>query len=273
MAMAQRLASEGRKTLLVELGDHSYYSLAYSFSAQYDPQPLAPHLYHSLWSGESCLREYIRHLIPLRAVADLFFDNRVMRSFVRAAPGLKELAILGKLTSGVRQWGPPLPFENIVLDAYATGHFLALLRAPKGMGELIQRGPMGTESRRIVEVLNDPQSTQYCVVSLPESMPATESVELAHDIQTTVGLTPKMICNRFFGFNSELNQELNQRPELPLQTSFVGHLKELNVMQSQSLEVLNQVGVVHKLPFVLRNDVRTIVDDLRPHVNCEWVSP
>ena len=61
-----------------------------------------------------------------------------MRSFVRAAPGLKELAILGKLTSGIRKWGPKFEYENVVVDAYSSGHFLALLNAPKGLGELIE---------------------------------------------------------------------------------------------------------------------------------------
>ncbi len=39
-----------------------------------------------------------------------------------------ELAILGKATSHIRHYGPELPHEAVVIDAYATGHFRALHR-------------------------------------------------------------------------------------------------------------------------------------------------
>ena len=160
MSLARQLASQGEKTLLAELGEYSYFEYALGLRSSYDPIQISPNLDFSLWSGENCLREYVRHLVPVRAVADLFFDNKIMRSFVRAAPGLKELALLGKLTSGIRGWGPKFEYENVVVDAYASGHFLALLNAPKGLGELIESGPMGEQSRSIFSVLSNPVHTR-----------------------------------------------------------------------------------------------------------------
>jgi len=271
MAMAQRMAEQGQRTLLVELGDHSYFELAFGFRSSYDPLPIAPNLFHSLWSGETCLREYIRHLIPVRPIADLFFDNRIMRTFVRAAPGLKELAILGKLTSGVRNWGPPLPFDNLVLDGYATGHLLALLRAPKGMAELVERGPMGTESRRISEVMCSPQVTQFTVVSLPEELPVSESLELMHDLKVITGQTPKLICNRVYEFSEELRVSVNESPLKKDELSFPHFLGLIMEQQDLAIGKLSAIEKVPKLPFVLSSDPKIIVDQLRNKVEIAWV--
>ena len=196
-ALAKELAAKGRKTLLVELGERSYFR--HIFHAPLDAEPLVvnSHLTVARWEGEACLREYLRYLIKIDRVVKLFFDNRVMRALVQAAPALKELALLGKVTSGPRKVGPPLPYDELVVDAYATGHFRALWRAPVGLGEAIPFGPMGEQSRSITNVLKDPMLTQFHVVTLPEELPVTEGLELARDIKRELGQNPRMILNRW----------------------------------------------------------------------------
>lgn len=270
MAMAEKLAESGKRTLLVELGDHSYFSFALGFDAHYEPQALGGNLFHSLWSGETCLREYIRHIVPVKQIADLFFDNKVMRSFIRAAPGLKELAILGKLTSGIRNWGPQMNFDCIVLDAYSTGHLMALLKAPKGMAELIEAGPMGTQSRAIVEVLNNSKYTKYHVVTLPEELPVSEGLELRSDIQDLTGLKPELICNRLYEFPKELRNSLEQAKIDQGPEGFIGYLENLRSKQSLAMEQLLKSGAVSTLPFVLKADVRSVIDELKDQVVLQW---
>jgi anion-transporting ArsA/GET3 family ATPase len=61
---------------------------------------------------------------------------------IQVAPGLLEIAQLGQITSGFRKHGPQFNFDEIVIDAPATGHFLSLLRAPRGLAQVIGSGPM-----------------------------------------------------------------------------------------------------------------------------------
>ena len=155
------------------------------------------HLTVVRWEGEACLREYLKYLIKIDRVVKLFFDNRVMRALVQAAPALKELALLGKITSGPRRIGPPLPYDELVVDCYATGHFRALWRAPVGLAEAIPFGPMGEQSRSIVEVIRNPAETKIYVVALPEDLPVTEGLELARDVESELGQRATIVLNRW----------------------------------------------------------------------------
>ncbi|RYZ75924.1 MAG: arsenical pump-driving ATPase, partial [Proteobacteria bacterium] len=127
-SLALKKAKAGQKTLLVEIGDQSFYKDFFHLPhVTYEPTQIRPNLSVALWTGQACLREYIIHLIKVETLYKLFFENSVMKAFVNVAPALPELAIMGKATSGPRNHGPKLPYDCIVIDAFATGHFLALM--------------------------------------------------------------------------------------------------------------------------------------------------
>jgi anion-transporting ArsA/GET3 family ATPase len=264
-ALAQKEARSGRKTLLVELGEQSYFQYVYDKPIYYEPTPVEENLSISLWSGEACLREYVYYLIKVKTLVDLFFDNRVMRTFIKAAPALKELAVLGKITSGIRQWGPPLNFDVIIVDAFATGHFLALLKAPIGMGELIESGPMGEQSRNIQSVLKRPDLCEYKIVTLPEELPVTEAIELVHDLKKLLGVHADVICNRVYRTDiseSELSSILKtDRPQASQQ--FAEFLINLLSRQSEQLANLKKaVGSVVEIPLILASRARDVVGQI-----------
>lgn len=195
-ALATSMAAQGKQTLLVELGERGYFRHVFHAETGAQPVSVESHLSLARWEGEACLREYLRHLIKIERVVNLFFDNKVMRALVQAAPALKELALLGKITSGPRRIGPPMPYDEVVVDAYATGHFRALWRAPVGLAEAIPFGPMGEQSRSIVKTLEDPTLTRFYVAMIPEELPVTEGLELARDIEREMKQRPQLILNR-----------------------------------------------------------------------------
>lgn len=195
--LAFREARKGRETLLVELGDRSFYKDFFGLSeVGYQPRPLEKNLDVALWSGAECLREYAQHLIKVESLTKLFFENSVSRGLIDIAPALPELAILGKATGGPRGHGPKPRHRVIVIDAYATGHFMALLRAPRGMAEAVRFGPMGEQSRGIDAVIRDPKWCRTHLVSLPEEMPVQETLELATGLRTEFGIEPSLILNK-----------------------------------------------------------------------------
>lgn len=196
-ALALKKSREGRKVLLVELGDQSFYEDFFGLSSVgFTPKELKPNLAVALWSGDACLREYATYLIKVESLSKLFFENSVMRAFVNIAPALPELAILGKITSGPRKHGPPLPYDCIVVDAFATGHFIALMEAPKGMASAVQFGPMGEQSRSIDKCLRDQDLCKYHIVTLPEELPVKESVELTEKLKSEFNVDPEIIMNK-----------------------------------------------------------------------------
>jgi anion-transporting ArsA/GET3 family ATPase len=196
-AIAQEQSKAGRRVLLVEIGETSYYKDFWEMPA-IGQTPIA----HkggfdvALWSGESCLREYVLYYLRMKSLYKLFFENRVMRSLVNVAPGLNEIAILGKITSGIRHVGPDIKYDLIVVDGYATGHALALLEAPKGMLEAIRFGPMGHHCREIIGIMSDPKQCGYVVVTLPEELPVVETLECVRTLRSEFSVEAVVIANK-----------------------------------------------------------------------------
>lgn len=205
-SLAWSLAAQGRKTLLVELGERSYFRHIFGNEIGVHPISINSHLSVARWEGETCLREYLHYLLKIETVVKLFFDNKIMKALVQTAPALKELAVLGKVTSGARHVGYALPFDELVVDAYATGHFRALWRAPVGLAEAIPFGPMGEQSRSIVATLKNPALTKFYVVMIPEELPVTEGLELARDIQREMEQQPALVLNRWLESPLNLKQ-------------------------------------------------------------------
>jgi anion-transporting ArsA/GET3 family ATPase len=230
-ALAQKYAKTGKKTLLVELGDQSFYQEFFSLPGLgYAPQNLVENLDLALWTGADCLKEYALYLLKSEVLYKLFFENKVSRALINVAPALPELAILGKITAGPRKHGPPVNHEVIIVDGYATGHFLALLKAPLGMSEVIKFGPMGEQSRSIFKTIMDPNICEYHVVTLAEELPYLESMELCTELQTITKITPRLIFNRILS-TSLTSADLN-----PCANDFQNFLKQLLANQEDYLD-------------------------------------
>lgn len=197
LATAKKL-SRDKRVLLVELGLRSFYSDFLKAPVHYHPTTYQKNLDIALWSGPECLKEYALHLLKIESLYKLFFENRISRSLIDVAPALSELAILGKITSGIREVGPPLDYDVIVVDAYATGHMMALLKAPRGMAEAVRFGPMAEQTSTMLETIRNPKLCEYVIVTLPEELPAVEADDLYREIFNEVGIKPKIYCNKIW---------------------------------------------------------------------------
>lgn len=196
-ALAKGTAESGRKTLLVETGARSYYKDFLELErVDHTPRPSGMGFDVALWSGESCLREYVLHLLKLERLYKLFFENKVMHALVNVAPGLNEIAVLGKITSEIRHVGPAFHYETVVIDMPATGHAMAMFRAPKGMAEAIQIGPIAQHSREMNKILSDATLSALVAVSLLEELPVQETAEFVSEFVGEFPIPVHVVANR-----------------------------------------------------------------------------
>lgn len=261
--LAHYFSSENRRVLLAELTEHSFYKdylnlerISYQPTAiQLGLAPQERSLEISQWSPEDCLKEYSLHLLKIESLYRLFFENPVSRSLIQVAPGLPELALLGKLTSSPRRHGPPMRQDAVVVDAFASGHFLSLLRAPAAMAAAISFGPMGEQSRGIDRLIRDVDFLQIHIVCLPEELPVTETIELYRQLENEFSVKPLVYLNKMSGLTDDDLRELS-----------ADHREELQLtLQTESWAkktLLNEKISFTELPLIPSLDVRTLVHNL-----------
>lgn len=261
-ALALKLSQEGKKTLLVELGDQSFFRDFFGLAqVGYQPVVIKSGLSLALWTGEACLQEYARHFIKVESLAKLFFENPVMKAFINVAPALPELAILGKVTSGPRKHGPPLPFDCIVVDGFATGHFFALLEAPKGMAEAVQFGPMGEQSRSIDAYIRSSEFCKYHVVTLPEELPLKEATEMLSRLKNEFGVDAELIMNKMIETSVDEKSLQQAQAEGSALSQFAEYLSGHLHRQSQMWAQAQQLGLpLIRVPLHFESDAWKLVE-------------
>jgi anion-transporting ArsA/GET3 family ATPase len=137
----------------------------------------------------AALREYGLQVVRFQAIYDAVFENRLVRHFLRVVPGLGELVTLGKILHEARaeERGRPR-WDQVIVDAPATGHAVQLLRVPGAMLGMVPPGPLRADAQWMQAWLLDPARTAALLVTLPEEMPVTEAIELEAQLRLKVGL-------------------------------------------------------------------------------------
>ncbi len=240
-ALSERVTADTDKgpVLLTELTERSFYKNFLDLEhIGYKPilaPALAKNLSISQWSTADCLKEYALHLLKIESLYKLFFENPVSKSLINVAPGLQELAILGKASASARKHGPTMPYSDVVIDAFSSGHFMNLFRAPKAMSEVISFGPMGEQSRGIDRWLRNPEFCQVHIVALPEELPVTETIELYLKLQNEFGVIPTVYLNKVLNLEAADFESLSESQKT--------YFTEIAENEKKSIEQLNKVGI------------------------------
>lgn len=123
-------------------------------------------------------------------VSRVLGGSRSFNQFVAAAPGARELVTITKaweLGPG-RNWRKGNPdHETVILDAPATGHGVAMLRAPGTFADIAGAGPIHKQARRVSELLADRSRSAIVAVTLPSELPVGETLDLSGWVGGTLG--------------------------------------------------------------------------------------
>lgn len=144
-------------------------------------QSVAPNVWAVNMDPELALAEYGMMALHSKTLFKLLFDNKYVRKFFRAVPGMQEWTLLGKAwwhTTEKREDGSWM-YDVVILDAPATGHGLDMLRVPKIILDVVPPGLLRRDAERAWKMFQDPEMSAVVLVTLPEEMPTTETIELA----------------------------------------------------------------------------------------------
>jgi anion-transporting ArsA/GET3 family ATPase len=185
--LAKMGANAGLSVLIVELEGKSGITtifgidgpLGYDETVLVDGGPGAPGSVRARQiTPDDALLEYLADH-GLRRVSKRLMKSGVIDVVATAIPGIQDVLVLGK----VKQLEQNRVADLIVVDAPATGHAVTFLTSASGLLDAARGGPVRAQAADVVELLSDPARCRVVLVTLPEEMPVSETVEAAYQLE------------------------------------------------------------------------------------------
>ncbi len=222
-------------------------------------QEVTPGIWAINQNSDEAVKEYANSALPSRLLADLLVENRISRLFLRASPSVNEMALVGRILQLAEQHQNRGP---IIVDLYATGHALHMLRAPDGIMRVLRTGPVFDRAKIVHNFLFHKDQTSVITVAQPEELPVTESIEFIEALSEMGAPLGPVIMNGLFQdrsanlsprFWADLGQQL---PKAHVQIDNVIALKEWSNRcsreQSRFRESVARFGLpMLSLPFII----------------------
>ncbi len=200
-ALALALAARGRRVLVAMCGAHERLSaMLETPPIGHDIVAVAENVWASRIDPERAMQEYGEIVIKVKTVARLVFDNKYTHGFFRAVPGMHDWAMLGKAWWHTTELvGDEPRFDVVLFDAPSTGHGLDMLRVPKVILDIVPPGVLRRDAERAWALFHDAKQCGVLVVSLPEDMPVTETLELTTALRRELDLPlERVVVNQRF---------------------------------------------------------------------------
>lgn len=204
VALARAAAKAGKRVLLTEVGDpeggHS--ACARRFGVDHltpEPRPLGDGVSGAHLWARTGHESFLATVLPAPPLVRAAVRSKALSKFLIAAPSFHEMGVfyhLLTLLKAERRDGSPV-HELVIIDMPATGHALALTGLPDILLRLIPGGPIARAMREGQSYMNDPRSAAAWIVTLPEQLPVTESLELLEGLRETKVPVGPIVLNRF----------------------------------------------------------------------------
>jgi anion-transporting ArsA/GET3 family ATPase len=181
-ALAQAAAARGRRVLLAQMDSPERLTRMLG-----SPVPVGPEVV-SVATGldavnmtpKSALHEYGVMVLRYESVYRALFENRAVRGFLGAIPGLDAYAMLGKAWWHTTQISEGRPkYDLVIVDGPASGHAVRMLSIPQAILEAVPKGPLARDAAAMRALFTDAARSAFLMVTLAEDLPARETSQLA----------------------------------------------------------------------------------------------
>jgi anion-transporting ArsA/GET3 family ATPase len=192
LAAALAAARDGRRVVLCEVAGQARAARLYGADARRPGREVQ--LEKRLWATTIdpvvALEEWAGRQIGSRRLVGLLTHSNAFAAFVNAAPGARELVAITKaweLAQRERWVKGAGRYDLVVLDGPASGHGVGLLRTPHTFAEIARVGPIATQARKVVALLEDPARSALVAVALPAELSVSETLDLDQRVAGAVG--------------------------------------------------------------------------------------
>lgn len=179
-SLAIAASKRGKKTLLAVSHPDDKLRAWFGTEASTQLHSLSePGLDMVLLEPRSALKEYGRLVLKSRLAYNAIFETPKVLNFLLGVPGMQAWAMLGKAYyHAVERKDAQKRYDLVIVDAPATGHTLDMLRVPEVIAHVAPRGLLRREAESALALFADPTRSGALLVTLPEEMPTSETLEL-----------------------------------------------------------------------------------------------
>ncbi len=169
-------AAQGKRVLIAERSSCEQLPPLFGKSpVGHEETQIAPGLFAINLDPKACFREYIVKHLGFPRLYERVFSHKAVQSFLNAIPGIDDVMLLGRLYYTVEV---QRSYDLVVFDSPSSGHFLNLVTVSQAILSSVLRGPLVNEVRKVHEFLRQSQNCTTLVVTNPEPLIVSETLEL-----------------------------------------------------------------------------------------------
>ena len=202
-ALAELYSKRNETVLVVQWTVHDAVSPFFGAesSLSHTAREVFPGVSVMCFSPDEAIQEYFVDHLKMRLLYNVVVENKHVKKFIHAAPGVHELFFLGRLywlvclAQKERGW----KYDRVIVDAPAMGHGVSLFRVAPTIAGLGMTGPLAVECERVSSLLFNEELVGSVVVTIPEELPVEETIEFLPKITSELRRPPLcVVLNRSF---------------------------------------------------------------------------
>ncbi|WP_326705037.1 ArsA family ATPase [Streptomyces cyaneofuscatus] len=183
-ALALALATEGRRTLLVEVeGRQGIAQLFGADALPYEERKIAVtpgggEVHALAIDAEQALLDYLQMFYKLGGAGRALKKLGAIDFATTIAPGVRDVLLTGKACEAVRRKDRQgrFVYDYVIMDAPPTGRITRFLNVNDEVAGLARIGPIHNQAQAVMRVLKSPQTAVH-LVTLLEEMPVQETAD------------------------------------------------------------------------------------------------
>ncbi len=201
-ALALALATEGRRTLLVEVeGRQGIAQLFETEPLPYEERKIAVapgggEVYALAIDPELALLDYLQMFYKLGSAGRALKKLGAIDFATTVAPGLRDVLLTGKACEAVRRKDKRgrFAYDYVIMDAPPTGRVTRFLNVNDEVAGLARIGPIHNQAQAVMRVLKSSQTAVH-LVTLLEEMPVQETADGIGELHAARLPTGRVIVN------------------------------------------------------------------------------
>ncbi|MBT3153063.1 ArsA family ATPase [Streptomyces sp. CHD11] len=183
-ALALALATEGKRTLLVEVEGRQGIAQVFETEAlPYEERKIAVapgggEVYALAIDAELALLDYLQMFYKLGSAGRALRKLGAIDFATTVAPGVRDVLLTGKACEAVRRKDKSgrFVYDYVVMDAPPTGRITRFLNVNDEVAGLAKIGPIHNQAQAVMRVLKSPETAVH-LVTLLEEMPVQETAD------------------------------------------------------------------------------------------------